>query len=475
MKRNLICIAVAVLLSMASAVLVSKYYLSKLPYVYPSGETIYKNVDYIGGGFPDFTYAAENSVNGVVHVKVLKREEAPKEAKILQHFFGYGIPHALPRESVNSGSGVIIAPDGYIVTNNHVVEGASEILVTMNNNKSFNAQVVGTDPVTDIALLKVQGENLPVIPVGSSDSLRLGEWVLAIGSPFNLKSTITAGIVSAKGRSLPDMSGEFKIESFIQTDAAVNPGNSGGALVNTRGELVGINTAIASNTGSYTGYSFAVPTAIMQKVVNDIKEFGSVQRAMLGISMQEMTDRLAESVGMKGEFFGVYVHDTESGGAADLSGIKAGDVIMSIDSCVVANPSDIQEKINSFRPGDEIMVSIFRKGERIDCKVVLQGRDKGVKVGADGERIELFGALLEKAPQTVLKKLRLKAGVQIASLEKGKFKDAGIKEKLIITHVNQVPVSTPDEVVQLVGRARRSVLIEGVYPNGTVYYYGVGV
>ena len=207
----------------------------------------------------------------------------------------------------------------------------------------------------------------------------------------------------------------------------------------------------------------------------EIKEFGSVQRAMLGISMQEMTDRLAESVGMKGEFFGVYVHDTESGGAADLSGIKAGDVIMSIDSCVVANPSDIQEKINSFRPGEEIMVSIFRKGERIDCKVVLQGRDKGVKVGADGERIELFGALLEKAPQTVLKKLRLKSGVQIASLEKGKFKDAGIKEKLIITHVNQVPVSTPDEVVQLVGRARRSVLIEGVYPNGAVYYYGVGV
>ncbi len=475
MKRNLICIAIAVLLSTLSAVLVSRYYMTKSPYVYHQGETTYKNVDFSGGVFPDFTYAAENSVNGVVHVKVLKREEAPREATILQHFFGYGVPQALPRESVNSGSGVIIAPDGYIVTNNHVVEGASEILVTMNNNKSFNAEIVGADPVTDIALLKVEGENLPVIPVGSSDSLRLGEWVLAIGSPFNLKSTITAGIVSAKGRSLPDMSGDFKIESFIQTDAAVNPGNSGGALVNTRGELIGINTAIASNTGSYTGYSFAVPTAIMQKVVADIKEFGSVQRAILGISMLEMTDKIADKVGMKGEFFGVYVHDTESGGAADLSGIKAGDVIMSIDSAIVSSPSDIQEKINAFRPGDSIVVSVFRKGQRIDKEVILQGRESGVKAVMNGDKAELMGAVLEKAPQEMLKRLRIRQGVLVSSVEKGKFREAGIREKLIITHVNQIPVSTPDEIVQLVGRARRSVLIEGVYPNGAVYYYGVGV
>lgn len=462
-------------MSTLSAVLVSRHYISKSQFVYQKGETIYRNVEYKGGGYPDFTYAAENSVNGVVHVRVLKREEAPREATILQHFFGYGVPQQLPRESVNSGSGVIIAPDGYIVTNNHVVDGASEILVTMNNNKSFNASIVGKDPVTDIALLKVEGENLPVIPVGSSDSLRLGEWVLAIGSPFNLKSTITAGIVSAKGRSLPDMSGEFKIESFIQTDAAVNPGNSGGALVNTRGELVGINTAIASNTGSYTGYSFAVPTAIMEKVVADIKEFGSVQRAVLGISMQELTDKLADQAGMKGDFFGVYVHDVEKGGAADLSGIKGGDVIITIDSAIVTNPSDIQEKINAYRPGDKIVVSIFRKGEKIDCNVVLQGRDTGIKIGNDGTSVELMGAILEKAPQESVKKFRLRGGVLVSSIGKGKFKDAGIREKFIITHINQIPVSTPDEVVQLVGRARRSVLVEGVYPNGAVHYYGVGI
>ena len=475
MKRNLICIVTAVLLSSFCAIAISKYYAAKNQYVYtPMGETIYKSVE-LSGAYPDFTYAAENSVNGVVHVKVLKREEAPAQATILQHFFGYGVPQQLPRESVNSGSGVIIAPDGYIVTNNHVVEGAAEILVTMNNNKSFNAVVVGTDPVTDIALLKVDAENLPVIPVGSSDALRLGEWVLAIGSPFNLKSTITAGIVSAKGRTLPDMSGEFKIESFIQTDAAVNPGNSGGALVNTRGELVGINTAIASNTGSYTGYSFAVPTAIMQKVVEDIKEFGSVKRAMLGITMHEVTDKVAEQAGMKGEFFGVYVHDTERGGAAELSGIKPGDIIISIDSAVIHNPSDVQEKINSYRPGDTTVVSVFRKGEKLDYNVVLQGRDRVVMMGNDGETLELFGATLQSAPQTLLKRLKLKHGVQIAKLERGKFKLTGIKPDFIITHINQIPVTTPQDVVRIIEKARRSVLVEGVYPNGSVCYYGMGV
>ncbi len=475
MKRNFICIATAVLLSTICAVIVSKYYVTKSQYVYtPSGETIFKNVE-LTGGFPDFTYAAENSVNGVVHVKVLKREEAPAQATILQHFFGYGVPQQLPRESVNSGSGVIIAPDGYIVTNNHVVEGAAEILVTMNNNKSFNAAIVGTDPVTDIALLKIDAENLPVIPVGSSDKLRLGEWVLAIGSPFNLKSTITAGIVSAKGRTLPDMKGEFKIESFIQTDAAVNPGNSGGALVNTKGELVGINTAIASNTGSYTGYSFAVPTAIMQKVVADIKEFGTVKRAMLGITMHEVTDKVAEQAGMKGDFFGVYVHETEKGGAADLSGIKPGDIIISIDSSIVINPSDVQEKINSYRPGDTTMISVYRKGDKLDYIVVLQGRDAGVNVMDGGETLELFGATLQRAPQQLLKKLRLKQGVQIVKLERGKFKLTGIKSDFIITHINQVPVASPDDVVHIIGKARRSVLVEGVYPDGSVCYYGMGV
>ncbi len=250
----------------------------------PREDSKLKNVN-ISSEYPDFTYAAEECVKAVVFVKVVKkssRQEAP--LSIFDYFFGFG--DALPREQVGTGSGVIVTDDGYIVTNNHVISGASEIEVTIEDNKVYKAQLVGTDPATDIALLKIDAENLPTISYGDSDNLRLGEWVLAIGSPYGLTSTITAGIVSAKGRSMPNYKQEFKIESFIQTDAAVNPGNSGGALVNIRGELVGINTAIYSETGSYSGYSFAVPVNIVKKIVADFKDYGSVQRAVLGISMQ---------------------------------------------------------------------------------------------------------------------------------------------------------------------------------------------
>lgn len=476
MKRNLLYLSLSVILSALCAVLVSRHYISQHVGVFNGCEkTVYKNVELKGGEFPDFTFAAENSVEGVVQVKVIKRSAAPREATILEHFFGYGQPHTLPRESASSGSGVIISPDGYIVTNNHVVEGASECTVTMNNNKSFDAKIVGTDPVTDIALLKVEAADLPVIPIGSSEKLRLGEWVLAIGSPFNLRSTITAGIVSAKGRTLPDMSGEFKIESFIQTDAAVNPGNSGGALVNIKGELVGINTAIASNTGSYTGYSFAVPTAIVQKIVADIKEYGSVQRAMLGISMQELDGNLAKSAGIEGNFQGVYVAEVAYGGAAALAGVQRGDIIMAIDSTVVKSPSDIQEKINSFRPGESIVLSVYRNGDIKKLDVTLQGRGAGIAAAAADGSIEILGAKIGKVSPELAKKLRIKGGAQIVSLSNGKFKDAGVKEGMVITYINQVPVSGPEEVAAIIGKARRSVLVEGVYPNGSVYFYGVGV
>ncbi len=477
MKRNLLFLLLSVILSALCAAIVARYYMSEYKCVVVEGEKpVYKNVEFIERDFPDFTYAAENTVEGVVQVKVLKRTEAPREATILEHFFGYGIPHTLPRESVNSGSGVIISEDGYIVTNNHVVEGAAECVVTMNNNKAYQAKIVGTDPVTDIALLKVDAGNLPVVPMGSSDRLRLGEWVLAIGSPFNLKSTITAGIVSAKGRSLPDMSGDFKIESFIQTDAAVNPGNSGGALVNVKGELVGINTAIASNTGSYAGYSFAVPTAIVQKVVSDIKEFGSVQRAMLGISMQELTDELAKKAGVEGDFSGVYVAAVERGSAAELAGMSEGDILLAIDSVVVKSPSDVQEKINGYRPDDSITATVLRNGDVKKLEVVLQGRGTGVSLAnAENGKIEILGAVMENADPELLKKLRIKGGVQITSLKKGKFKDAGVKEGLVITHINQIPVTGASDVYAIISKARRSVLVEGVYPNGAVYYYGVGV
>jgi Do/DeqQ family serine protease len=412
-------------------------------------------------------------VDGVVFVKVVKREKN-REASILEHFFGYGNPYSMPRESVGSGSGVIISPDGYIATNNHVVANGEQIEVTLNDNKTYKAKLVGADPVTDVALLKVDAEDLPVIPFGDSDSLRLGEWVLAIGSPFNLRSTITAGIVSAKGRSLPDMSGEFKIESFIQTDAAVNPGNSGGALVNTKGELVGINTAIASNTGSYTGYSFAVPVSIVKKVVDDIKEFGTVQRAMLGISMTELTQELAALAGMKGDFSGVYIAELNKGGAAYKAGVREGDVLVAINGKKMKDPSEVQATVNSYKPGDKIELLVCRDGKESVYEAELQGEAVAV-AATDSNEATVLGATLAEADKQILAKLRLRGGVQVVALDKGKFKDAGVRKGLIITHINQIPVSTLKEALEIINNARRGMLVEGVYSNGDVYYYGVGV
>ncbi len=475
MRKSILFLILSVLISTVCAVICIKYFVSDDKYVYNGGGgTLYKDVQFEQGHFPDFTYAAENSVDGVVFVKVVRREQ-PKEATILEHFFGYGTPYAMPRESVNSGSGVIISNDGYIVTNNHVVANGQDIEVTMTNNKTFKAKLVGTDPVTDVALLKIEGESLPSLVFGNSDSLRLGEWVLAIGSPYNLKSTVTAGIVSAKGRSIPGASGEFKIESFIQTDAAVNPGNSGGALVNTRGEVVGINTAIATNTGSYTGYSFAVPSTIVQKVVRDIIEFGTVKRAMLGISMTELTDKLAESAGMRGDFRGVYVPEVYRGGAAYMAGMRDGDIIVEIDGNFVKSPSDVQEKINSYNPDDNVSIKIFREGREKVVDVVLHAKTSGGTVTSDGNTAEIFGAKLEVAPERMLKKLKIKWGVEVRELHKGKFMDAGIREGLIITYINQIPVREPQQILEIVNKARRGILIEGMYQNGQVYYYGVGI
>lgn len=475
MKKNgILTILLSVAASVVAALLVVAFYPtreSRTVYNAPAGTSV-RNIEITGGSYPDFTYAAESSVEGVVYVKVLKRSERSREASILEYFFGFP---SQPRESVNSGSGVIISSDGYIVTNNHVVSGASEVAVTLNNNKTYQADVVGADPVTDIALLKIPAENLPIIPIGDSDSLRLGEWVLAIGSPFNLRSTITAGIVSAKGRSLPDMSGEYKIESFIQTDAAVNPGNSGGALVNIKGELVGINTAIASNTGSYTGYSFAVPVGIAKKVVEDIKQYGTVQRALLGISMQELTDKLADEAGYRGDLKGVYVPEIMKDGAAYKGGMKAGDILLSIDGAETRSPSKVQEIVNRYRPGDEIAVRIFRNGEEKELKIKLLGRNSDIAMADSPQSMRIMGAIVEDAPKDRLKKLDLKGGVLVSQVDEGKFKDAGIKADMIITYVNQEPVSSARELADKIAGSTRSVLIEGVYPDGQVEYYAIGI
>ena len=425
--------------------------------------------------YPDFTFAAENAVKAVVHVKVTQKG-TDQPYTIYDFFFGYGNQGVSPRDQVNSGSGVIITSDGYIITNNHVIDGANDIVVTLDDNKSYTSKLIGKDPVTDIALLKIDAKNLPYLTFGNSDSLRLGEWVLAIGNPYNLRSTITAGIVSAKARSMPSSGEEFKIESFIQTDAAVNPGNSGGALVNTRGELVGINTAIASKTGSYTGYSFAVPSSIAKKVVEDLIDFGSVQRALLGISMQEIDGDLAKEKKLDGTQ-GIYIAEVLRDGAAARAGIKEGDVLRSINGVIVNSGPAVQEQISKYRPKDKITMELLRDGKQINISVVLQSKvgDDEMLANNNTGLSKLFGAELREASAEILTKLSLKQGVEVVSVSTGKFKATGIKKGFVITYVNQTPVSKPSDIESVIQRSRRSLLIEGVYPDGSVMYYGMGV
>ena len=308
---------------------------------------------------PNFSDAAEAAVQAVVYVKVTQKANY-QPGSLLDLIFGFA---QTPRDQVGLGSGVIIRPDGYIVTNNHVISGADVIEVTLENNKVYPAKLIGTDPATDIALIKIEAEDLPTVPMGNSDDLRLGEWVLAIGSPYDLRSTITAGIVSAKGRSMPNYDGQYRVESFIQTDAAVNPGNSGGALVNAAGDLVGINTSIISRTGSYAGYSFAVPVNIVSKVVDDFIEYGSVQRAILGVSITDVTAELAAQADLT-EIDGVYVAEVQRESSAEKAGIQTGDVITEINLNTVHNSAGLQEQISKLRPGEKAVVTVFRKGKQ---------------------------------------------------------------------------------------------------------------
>ena len=317
----------------------------------------------------DFTQAAERSVEAVVHVKTKYYRQQQYVDPFYQFFFGRPQQSQQP-SAMASGSGVILSNDGYIVTNNHVIEDANEIEVVLNDKRTFAAQLIGTDPNTDLALLKIEATNLPTIEIGNSDDLRVGEWVLAVGNPFNLTSTVTAGIVSAKARSINILNSDMKIESFIQTDAAVNPGNSGGALVNTRGQLVGINTAIASQTGSYAGYAFAIPTAIMQKVVADLRQYGTVQRALLGIRMLDITQQVKDQLSLE-SMEGVYVGEVISGSAADKAGMKAGDVIVQVDGRPINASSQLQEQIGRKNPGDQIIILVRRGHRSVSLQVTL--------------------------------------------------------------------------------------------------------
>jgi len=437
----------------------------------------FRTVNLSQDNWPDFTYAAESAVDAVVYVKVTSTQTMQSQApnSIFDFFFGLpqqGAPQQ--RERVGSGSGVIIREDGYIVTNNHVIDGATKIEVTLNNNQKYQATLVGTDPATDIALLKIDAQGLPVVPFGDSDKLRLGEWVIAIGSPYDLRSTITAGIVSAKGRSMPNYTGEFKIESFIQTDAAVNPGNSGGALVDKAGNLVGINTAIVSQTGSYTGYSFAVPVNIVKKIVYDLMDYGSVKRAILGITMQEIDDKIADELKLSSRN-GVYIVEVSKSGAADKAGIKAGDVLVAIDSIRLTNSASVQEAVSRFSPGDKAVVTVIRDGKEKNMEVVFKGTSQENGTLSDDGSVAFYGSSIKAADDETLKKFGLKSGVEIVELGPGKMMEAGATERFIILYVNDHPVKTPEDVIEIVKKSKRTVFIEGVTPSGRTGYFGFGV
>ena len=477
MKRGIITILLSAVISGLTAFAVVKTVTpsneSTSTIVQADGST-YRTVNLSQDNYPDFTYAAESAVDAVVYVKVTSVTSSARQTpnSILEFFFGYP-GEGQQRERVGSGSGVIIREDGYIVTNNHVIDGADKIEVTLTNNQTYPAVLVGTDPATDVALLKIDASGLPVIPFGDSSKLRLGEWVIAIGSPYDLRSTITAGIVSAKGRSMPNYTGEFKIESFIQTDAAVNPGNSGGALVDKAGNLVGINTAIISQTGSYAGYSFAVPSNIVKKIVYDLIDFGSVKRALLGITMQPVDEKIAKEMKLS-SLNGVYIYEVSKNGAADKAGIKAGDVLVAIDSVKVTDGASVQEAVSRFSPGEKAMVTVIRDGKEKQFEVTFQGTaSENGTVSEDGS-VAFYGSSIRKAPEDVLRKFGLKEGVEIVDLGPGKMKDAGASQGFIILYVNNKAVKTPEDVIDIVKKSDRAVFIEGVTASGRSGYFGFG-
>ena len=421
------------------------------------------------GGVPDLTYSAEIAVHAVVHIKTQAMRGAWSSGNPWLEFFGQRQEPQLAR---GFGSGVILTTDGYIVTNNHVIENAQNIVVVLNDNREFEATLIGTDPSTDLAVLKIEASNLPWLRFGNSDELRLGEWVLAVGNPFNLTSTVTAGIVSAKARNIGINAADYSIESFIQTDAAVNPGNSGGALVNQRGELVGINTAIASRTGSFAGYSFAVPITIVRKVVEDLREFGQVQRALLGVEIRTVDAEIAKSHNLD-KIEGVFVSNVVDNGAAKEAGIRSGDIIVAVGNRKVNSSSELQEAVSQYRPGDDVKILVKRSNSEKLFTVTLRNKLGDTAIIRGGT--EVLGAELERVADRDKQRLRINRGLRVSKVGNGKLKDAGVREGFIITDVNKRPVNEVDEFRQIIGSATGGVLIEGIYPNGETAYFVFGV
>ncbi len=422
-------------------------------------------------GVSDFILAAEHTVHAVVHVKTRTKVTTSYTNPIYEFFYGRGAGQQREREIRGFGSGVIVTADGYIVTNNHVIEDAGEVDVTLNDKRTFPAEVIGRDPSTDIAVLKIKASGLPYIVYGNSDAIRLGEWVLAVGNPFNLTSTVTAGIVSAKGRNLGLRDDQYRIESFIQTDAALNQGNSGGALVNLRGELVGITTAIISPSGAYAGNSFAIPSSIVKKVYEDIRQFGEVQRGFLGVTFTEVTSELAEQEKLR-EVKGVYITEVLDDGAAKAAGLAEKDVITAVNGEPVENSADLQEKVSRYRPGDRLEITYVRKGREDKKSVVLRNIEGGTGVVAPGtQSSSVFGATFASLTAGEKSQYRISGGVKIASLSDGRLRDLGLSKGTIITDVNGQKVNSGYDVQKATNNEKNLTSIEGFTPDGTYFKY----
>jgi len=422
----------------------------------------------------DLTYAAEQTVHGVVHVRTTAKVSG--QYNPIMEFF-YGDSYLKPREVRGYGSGVIVSSDGYIITNNHVVESAEEVTVKLNDNREFKAQVIGRDPSTDIALLKLKADNLPYIKYGDSDGLKLGEWVLAVGNPFNLTSTVTAGIISAKGRNLSFPGDDrYKIESFIQTDAALNMGNSGGALVNTKGLLVGITSAIISPNGAYAGNSFAIPVNIVKKVVEDIRQYGEVQRAFMGVSIGEVTPDLIDKENLKlNSVKGVYLSNINDGGAAKDAGLKEKDVIVKFNGVSVGSVSELQEQVGRYRPGDKADVTYVRDGKENTVTLTLKNYDNTTKIVTPGEGIGVvFGCRLDPLNSDEKDNFRIDYGVKVNEVNDGRFKELGIKKGYIILTVNGKKVKTASDIKNFTNNGQNLTAIEVLQSNGAVFSWKSG-
>lgn len=461
-------------------------------------------------GNPDFTQAAAAVSPGVVHIKVTVTTRGGQRGggsgspfDMFEEFFGMPQQRrgqAQPRQAQASGSGVIISPDGYIVTNNHVVEDADKIEVQLTDNRSYEAKVIGRDPNFDLALIKVNATNLPMVKLGNSDDVQVGEWVLAVGYPLGLQSTVTAGIVSAKGRRIgildepsqqrgfgqggqPEQMVSTAIESFIQTDAVINKGNSGGALVNARGELIGINSAIASPTGTYAGYGFAIPISLAKKVLDDFKEFGSVKRGFVGVSFSELNDNVRKEFGIT-DINGLYVSDVVKGGGAEAAGIKKGDIITKVDGKVIYSSPDLQERVARLRPGDKVKLTYKRNGKEQDVMVTLKGEEVNKAAaneeGSNASATQIFnklGASFIPATDARKKELGISSGVVVTQVHRGGvFEYFGVERGLVITEVNGKAVNNVDDVESALASTKRNIVrIKGVPQRGNTLELNVPI